>query len=82
MPAVTAEVTSIALVVLFDNAARMLLTSTVEVAAVELDKRELRVELVLIGATYSLGRRHRVHAKLWSLHRRVGVLVTSQSTPE
>jgi hypothetical protein len=54
MPAVTAEVTSIALVVLFDNAARMLLTSTVEVDAVELAKSELRVELVLIAATFSL----------------------------
>jgi hypothetical protein len=46
-----------AVVLLFDRAARMLLTSTVEVDAVELAKRELRVELVLIAAAFSLGRR-------------------------
>jgi hypothetical protein len=72
MPAVTAAVTSIALVVLFDSAARMLLTSTVEVDAVELAKSELRVELVLIAATLFPGRRSRVDAKAGRLHEKAG----------
>jgi hypothetical protein len=71
MPAVTAAVTSIAVVVLLFNAARMLLTSTVEVAAVELAKSELILEL-LIAATSFPGRNHRVNATTGSLHSKAG----------
>jgi hypothetical protein len=80
MPAVTAEVTSMAVVVLSDSAPRMPLTSTVEDAAVELAKSELRVELVLIAATFFPGRSHRVHAHPGSLHSKAGEPATIEST--
>jgi hypothetical protein len=82
MPAVTAEVTSMEVVVLLFNAARMLLTSTVEVAAVELAKSELRLELLLIAATLFPGRNHRVNAKAGSLHSKAGETAAIESTRE
>jgi hypothetical protein len=50
MPAATAAVTSIAVVLLLFTAARMLLTSYAVVAEVVLDTSELRLELLVLIA--------------------------------